>query len=152
MEKNSQEIIIQKIKEVLEKMTFAGAEVEFSENKEGAAIFNIKTEESSFLIGQHGVNLQALQHIVRIICKDKVEEKTNFILDVNSYRSEKNSSIEIMARTAAEEAIQERKEIVLRPMTPYERRIVHLELSKNSLIKTESIGEGEGRRIVIKPV
>jgi len=152
MEKNSQEMITKKIKEILEKMTFPKVEIEFYENEEEIGIFNIKTEESNFLIGQHGVNLQALQHITRVVSKDNLPEKTNFILDVNSYRKEKNNSIEIMARTAAQEAIQEKKDIVLRPMTPYERRVVHLELSKNEQVKTESIGEGEGRRIVIKPV
>jgi len=152
MEKESEKLIVQKIKEVLEKMTFNDIEVDVLTGKEDVIVFNIKTQESSFLIGQYGVNLQALQHILRVVCKNSLPEKTNFILDINSYRQEKNSSIEIMAREAAEEAIQEKKEIVLRPMTPYERRIVHLELSQNSLIKTESIGEGDGRRIVIKPI
>ncbi len=152
MEKESEKIIIEKIKEVLAKMTFSEVEVEVLEGKEAATVFNIKTDESSFLIGQYGVNLQALQHILRVVCKNNLPERTNFILDINSYRLEKNSSIEIMAREAAEEAIQEKKDIILRPMTPYERRIVHVELSKNTQIKTESIGEGEARRIVIKPV
>lgn len=151
MESSTEKIIIEKIKEILEKMTFSNIEVEVNQNAEEASVFNIKTEESNFLIGQYGVNLQALQHIVRMVCKSSVPERTNFVLDINSYRQEKNNSIEIMAREAAEEAIQEKKDVVLRPMTPYERRIVHLELSQNSQIKTESIGEGEERRIVIKP-
>jgi len=152
MEKDTEKIISEKIKEVLEKMTFQEVEIEVSQNAEEASVFNIKTEESSFLIGQYGVNLQALQHIVRMVCKNSVPERTNFVLDINSYRQEKNNSIETMAREAALEAIQEKKDVVLRPMTPYERRIVHLELSQNLQIKTESIGEGEGRRIVIKPL
>ena len=152
MEKATEIIISDKIKEVLEKMTFQNVQVEVSQNVEEASVFNIKTEESSFLIGQYGINLQALQHVVRMVCKNVVPEKTNFVLDVNSYRQEKNTSIEKMAREASEEAIKEQKDIVLRPMTPYERRIVHLELSQNSQIKTESIGEGESRRIVVKPI
>lgn len=59
---------------------------------------------------------------------------------------------EKLARSMAEEAILEGKEIVLRPMSPYERRIVHMELSKNSRVKTESIGEGENRKVIIRPV
>lgn len=152
MDINSEKIISEKIKETLEKMTFKNAEVEIIKEQENETVFNVKTEESSFLIGQYGVNLQALQHIIRMICKNNIPEKTNFILDINSYRKEKNNSIEKMAREAAQEAIFEKKDVVLRPMTPYERRIVHLELSKDSQIRTESIGEGEGRRIVIKPL
>ena len=98
MEKETEKIITEKIQEVLERMTFQNAEIEIKQNSEGADIFNIKSEESSFLIGQYGVNLQALQHIVRIVCKNHVPEKTNFILDINSYRQEKNDSIEKMAR------------------------------------------------------
>jgi spoIIIJ-associated protein len=92
-----------------------------------------------------------LQHIARLLAIKKTEERFNFIVDVNSYRQEKNGSIGKMAREMAEQALQERRAVVLRPMTPYERRIVHLELANNSDIKTESIGEGEERRVVIKP-
>jgi len=152
MESNEEKVISEKIKETLEKMTFPGAEVEVSKNKEDVLVFNIKTEESNFLIGQYGVNLQALQHVIRMVCKKSFPEKVSFVLDIDSYRQEKNASIEVMARSAADEAAQERKDVVLRPMTPYERRIVHMELSKCSDIKTESIGEGEDRRIVVKPV
>ncbi len=114
-------------------------------------ICNIKTQESNYLIGQHGINLQSLQHIARILIRKKIQDKINFIIDVNSYRTEKNESITKLAGTLAEEAIREKRVVVLRPMSPYERRIVHLELSKDERIKTESIGEGEDRRVVIKP-
>lgn len=151
MESNEEKIISEKIKETLEKMTFPGAGVEVSKNKEDVLVFNIKTEDSNFLIGQYGVNLQALQHIIRMVCKKSFPEKVNFVLDIDSYRQEKNASIEVMARSAADEAAQEKKDVVLRPMTPYERRIVHMELAKCDDVKTESIGEGEDRKIVVKP-
>ena len=57
-----------------------------------------------------------------------------------------------MAKNIANQAIMEKKSFILRPMSPYERRLVHLELSKNKEVSTESIGEGEDRRIVIKPL
>lgn len=152
MESNEEKVIKEKIKETLAKMTFENAEVEASKNKEDVLVFNIKTDNSSFLIGQYGVNLQALQHVVRMVCKKSFPEKVNFVLDIDSYRKDKNNSIEVMARSAADEAAQEKKDVTLRPMTPYERRIVHMELSKCTDIVTESIGEGEERRIVIKPV
>lgn len=142
------------IKEVMAKMGFL-VEVEtktIDEEGKETIVCNIKTEESNFLIGQYGVNLQSLQHIVRLIIRKKISDRTNFILDVNSYRQEKNESIVKLAKALAEEALTERRAVVLRPMSPYERRIVHMELAKNESIKTESIGEGEDRRVVIKPV
>ena len=155
MEKEKQ-VIRDVITELIEKMGFV-CEVEILEEKEKkeeaiTTIFNIKTEESSFLIGQHGINLQSLQHIARIVVRKKITTKGNFIVDVNSYQQEKNESLVKLARATAEQAVQEKRAIVLRPMSPYERRIIHVELSNNEQVKTESISEGEERKIVISPV
>jgi spoIIIJ-associated protein len=141
------------VEELITKMGFEGS-VEIKKKTEGdmeTFVCDIKTQESNFLIGQYGVNLQSLQHIARIMIRKKIQDKVNFIIDVNSYRTEKNDSVLKMANNLAQEAIREKRAVVLRPMAPYERRMVHLELSKNDKVKTESIGEGEDRRIVIKP-
>lgn len=121
------------------------------EREDDAVICNIKSEESSFLIGQYGVNLQSLQHIARLIVRKKAPEMISFVLDVNSYRQEKNQSVLRMAQEVAKQCLLEKRAVALRPMSAYERRIVHLELSKNEKIKTESVGEGEDRRVVVKP-
>ncbi len=115
-------------------------------------ICNIESKESNFLIGQYGTNLQALQHIARLLIRKKISERINFILDVNSYRQEKDSSLITLANHMAQQAINENKEVTLRPMSPYERRLVHLELANNKQIQTESMGEKENRRIVIRPI
>ncbi|PIR73290.1 MAG: hypothetical protein COU40_03490 [Candidatus Moranbacteria bacterium CG10_big_fil_rev_8_21_14_0_10_35_21] len=149
-EKNEQ-IAIEVIREFLAKMGFEG-EIEKKETTENESlIFNIQTRDSSFLIGQYGTNLQSLQHLARLLVRKKIEEKMNFIVDVNSYREEKNKSIVSLAHEAAEQAIREDKSIALRPMSSYERRIVHLEILENENVKTESVGEGEERRVIIKP-
>ena len=57
-----------------------------------------------------------------------------------------------MAKSLAEEALMERRAIVMRPMSPYERRIVHMELADRKDVITESVGEGEERRVIVKPV
>lgn len=149
----------EKIKEItqalVEKMGFVCSVEKIdsqSQEEEKSLIFNIKTKESNFLIGQYGVNLQALQHIGRIIAKRKIDQRVNFTLDVNAYRQEKNASIIKLANEMAQQSLREMRAVILRPMSPYERRIVHLELSKNNQIKTESIGEGEDRKVVIKPL
>lgn len=153
MNEKNQEIIRDAIKELVEKMGISLEVVSDEIVQEGQKItvFNITTADSNYLIGQYGVNLQALQHIARVIARKKIEGKANFILDVNSYRLEKNESIAVLAKNMAEQALAEKRAVVLRPMSPYERRLIHLELSKNEKIKTESIGEGEDRRVVIKP-
>ncbi len=130
-------------------------QVDITENEEGEnkkIICNLKSQESNFLIGQYGTNLQALQHIIRLLIRKKITERVNFILDVNSYRQEKDASLIASAINMAQQAIDEKREITLRPMSPYERRLIHLELATNKQIRTESQGEKENRRIVIRPI
>lgn len=154
-EKEQETSIIQEtIRELVDKLGFV-CEIEIGtepQTEEEARVFNIKTAESSFLIGQYGSNLQSLQHIARILVRQKLAGKTKFMLDVNSYQQEKNVSLGKFAQSMAEQALREKRAIALRPMSPYERRIVHMELSINPRIKTESIGEGTERKIVISPL
>lgn len=111
----------------------------------------IQLTESKYLIGKFGVNLAALQHLLRIIIRKKAGEQIDFNVDVNGYREEQRQSIINFARESAEKAIQEKKSVMLRPMNAFERRLVHVELSQTDGVKTESIGEGEERKVVIKP-
>lgn len=154
MEKNF--IIIQKIlEEFMQKMGFAvQVEVKKSPNSDSEALICniISSEDSNLIIGQHGNNLQSIQHISRLLVRKKISEKINFTVDVNSYREQKNQSIIEHAKLMAEQALNEKRAIVLRPMNAYERRLIHIELSKNKQITTESIGEEENRKVVIKPI
>lgn len=155
IEQEKTEKIKKLIEEVLRKMSFDNFEIKITnagESDEKGLYINIETSESNLLIGQHGVTLKALQHILRVIIRRRTEEKINFLVDVNNYLRQKTSTVIEMAHEAAKRAQVERKPIVLRPMSAYERRLVHLELSENENVKTESIGEGEDRKVVVRPV
>lgn len=159
MEKQEQQqdveqVIRVSIQELLDKMGFRGEieTIKGNELEENVLVFNIKTNEPTYLIGQYGSNLQSLQHIARILARKKVLEKTNFILDVNSYQQEKGGVVIKLAKEAAERCLLEKRAIVLRPMTAYERRLVHMELSKRDDVTTESVGDGEGRKVMVRPV
>ena len=105
------EMVKQVVLGLLEKMNIKG-EVEIqttSQNGRESLICNVKTEESSYLIGQYGINLQALQHLARVIVRKKTAEKSDFILDINSYRQEKNESIAFLAKNMAEKALSEKR-------------------------------------------
>lgn len=148
------EIIKKTIEELLSKMGFASTvEIDDSseENSDGIVCNILTKDDSNLLIGQYGVNLQAIQHIARLLVRKKIDEKIKFVIDVNSYRKQKNESIIELALEVAEQAISEKKAVLMKPMSNYERRIVHLELSKDERVTTESIGEGENRKIVVKP-
>jgi len=154
MEEKDLKIIKKSLEDLIKAMGFK-AEVELNaecKNEQGNLICDIKTDDhSDFLIGQHGANLQALQHIARLIVRKKTDNKIKFALDINSYRQQKNKLIIEQAVSAAQKAIKEKKAVIMRPMTPYERRLVHIELANNEQVATSSIGEGENRKVIIRP-
>ena len=145
------DIIKETIKELLEAMKFDGRVV--IDNAETDNILaNIQTEQAGFLIGQAGANLDALQHLTRILVNKKNEEPIPFVLDVNDYRKHRIELLKDLARNMAQQALAEKVSLTLQPMSAYERRIIHLALIDYSQISTESIGYEPERRIVIKPI
>lgn len=156
MNSYEKEELLKKItSEVLRRMTFSDFKisVEGRSDAEGESfVVNIETTESNLLIGQYGATLSALQHILRLLVRRETEDKFKFLADVNRYLQTKTDSLSGIARDAAKQAISERKPVVLRPMSAYERRLVHVELAGNENIKTESIGEGNDRKVVVKPI
>ncbi len=143
------------IKEALEKMGFCDFSVSVREENGPSGediVFNIGTKESDLLIGQHGVNLRSLQFVLRSMARRKVEERLRFSIDINDYNRQKANSIAELARSMARRAIADGRSVILRPMSAYERRLVHMELAAEEGVKTESVGEGEERKVVIKPV
>jgi spoIIIJ-associated protein len=118
---------------------------------QGDFICNIRIEEeSNLLIGQHGVNLQALQHIIRLLAKKEFEENIAFSLDVNSYWEQKSLALVKEARATAGQVIQNKISVTMRPMTSYERKIVHADLALNPQVSTESIGTNENRKVIVR--
>lgn len=108
-------------------------------------------EETRFLIGRNGQNLQALEHIVRVICAREEFGHYAITLDVNDYRKTRAAHATETARLAVSRVRDTQKPEALAPMSSYERRIVHMELAACSDVATESIGEEPQRRVVIKP-
>ena len=154
MEEKDLKIIKKSIEDLVKKMGFKGkAELKKeSQNEQENLICNVKIgDDSNFLIGQYGANLQALQHIVRLIVRKKTDSLIKFTLDVNSYRQQRNELIAEQARSIAQQVIKEKKAVIMRPMSSYERRIVHMELANEDKIATDSVGEGEGRKVIVKP-
>ena len=156
MDSQEKEALLKKITtEVLQKMTFENFEISVACKSDADGenfVVNIETAESNLLIGQYGVTLAALQHILRLLARRQTEERFRFLADVNHYLQAKTDSLAELAIESAKQVIRDKKPVVLRPMGAYERRLVHLELAGNENVKTESIGEGEERKVVIRPV
>ncbi|MGB9726549.1 MAG: protein jag [Minisyncoccia bacterium] len=114
---------------------------------------NIRTEDSGILIGKGGENLKAFEFVLNTVSKKLIKSfDWHIVLDVNSYRTVYEEKLREFARQAAHKVSLSKRPLELPPMPAKDRRIIHLEIALRSDVKTESIGEGEERHIIIKPV
>ncbi|MBI3627402.1 MAG: hypothetical protein HY220_01445 [Candidatus Sungbacteria bacterium] len=113
--------------------------------------FNIEVPDARFLIGEHGANLASLEYLVKKIVQKKFPDGPNFSLDVNDYKLRHAEMLRDEVKMIAKKVRMYRKEIILKPMSSYERRIIHMSLAEYPDIITESVGENPDRRVVIKP-
>jgi len=152
----NEDIIKEVAEEVLGKMGFEATltvttSVTEDDGKE-STVLEIESPDSKFIIGKQGATLISLQHILKMLVQSKSDNYINFSVDVNGYRQQQDNYIREVAHDLASEAILNGRAVTMEPMNGYERRLVHLELEKNNKVKTESIGEGENRKVIISPV
>lgn len=112
----------------------------------------IKSKEPRILIGEKGQTLQEIQYLIRLIVRKKFNQKIFIDIDVNDYKKKKAEYLKEVAVSLADEVALFRKEKKLPLMPSYERRIIHMELSKRKDIVSESLGEGFQKEIIIKPL
>lgn len=113
---------------------------------------NVVTDDASLLIGSRAQNLLALEYLMkRFIERTAAEERPMFFLDVNGYRLHQLEELKAEAKNVAKKVRLYRAAITLKPMPAFERRIVHVALAEYPDITTQSVGEGESRRVTIKP-
>ena len=103
------------------------------------------------LIGRRGDNLAQIQYLVNLLVNRRLDTWTRVIVDVEGYRSRREESLIGLAERVARQVARSRRPIVLEPMPPNERRIIHLTLQGNPEVSTESHGEGGLRRITVQP-
>ncbi|HXK36256.1 MAG TPA: R3H domain-containing nucleic acid-binding protein [Candidatus Paceibacterota bacterium] len=119
----------------------------------GRLTVSLTAPEGNVLIGKGGQNLKALEHVVRMMmARQHPEQARGLIVDINDYRQEMATELATSTRVIAERVRQTRQPEALRPMTAYERRIVHTELASFSDLTSESVGQDPHRRVVIRPL
>ena len=106
-------------------------------------------ENLGLLIGRRGETLAALQLLVSLIVGHRTKHRMRIIIDAENYRQRREENLRSLALRVAQQVRNYRRSIALEAMPPHERRIVHIALSESKDISTESIGEGEARRVVI---
>ena len=106
-------------------------------------------ENLGLLIGRRGETLAALQLLVNLIVSHRTKHRMRIIVDAENYRERREENLRSLALRVAQQVRNYRRSIALEAMPPHERRIVHIALSDSKDISTESIGEGDERRVVI---
>ncbi len=110
---------------------------------------DIHGDDLSVLIGRRAETLNALQYLLALIISKQATHWVQVVVDVEGYRSRRERQLRQLARRMADQVIRSGKRQVLEPMSPAERRIVHLELRDHAEVKTESVGEEPNRKISI---
>ena len=110
---------------------------------------NIDGDDLGVLIGRRGQTLASLQYVVRLIVAEKLKMWVPINVDVAGYKKRRYESLQSLALRLAEQVQRNRRLIMLEPMPADERRIIHLALADNPDITTQSMGEGEMRKVAI---
>ena len=129
------------------------AEAELYACEDGTRRITIVGEEASALIGHHGDTLDALQYLANLASARKningERDKSRVTLDIEGYRAKREETLRALARRMAAKALRNRRSVMLEPMTPYERRIIHSEIQNIEGVSTNSVGSDSNRKIVI---
>ncbi len=112
---------------------------------------DVKIEEPQIIIGQQGQTLFEIQRILRAVLTKKLKNNLYVNLDINDYKKNKIEYLKYLAKDSADYVSSTGQEKSLLPMSSYERRIIHAELSQRTDVVTESSGDNVERHIVIKP-
>ena len=112
---------------------------------------DLQGDDMGILIGKRGQTLDSLQYLTSLVVNKKTDEYVRVKLDIENYRERREETLENLARSIAAKVKKSHKPIVLEPMNPYERRIIHSCLQNDRFVFTSSEGEEPYRHVVVSP-
>lgn len=119
------------------------------DEESGGPLIDIDGTDSGLLIGRRGETLRAFQLLVNLIVNNKRDTGVRVSLDVEQYRARRDIALKELARKVAQRVATYGRSVTLEPMTPAERRVVHVALADDRRVSTESTGYGSNRRVTI---
>ena len=129
------------------------AKVCLAKHEGDEALITVDGEGAGILIGHHGDTLDSLQYLANLSANRKIEgEKREYVkvtVDIEGYRAKREETLRTLARRMAEKVLRNKRSVMLEPMNPYERRIIHSEIQNIEGVATNSIGSENNRKIVI---
>jgi len=148
---NIADTAIAALQDILRYFNVGEVTIDEYEGDEGELILDISGDDIAVLIGRHGKTLDALQFIVSMITVRTIGFRYPVVVDVEGYKNRQRQKLESIAHSSANRAASQHRKVGLRPMTPYERRIIHIALRDDDRVETVSEGEGSARHVVVVP-
>lgn len=147
------ETALQFIRQVAENMGLENLTYSAEEGMNDDIVLKVCGDNAGLLIGHHGETLDALQYLCNLAANHRTagekREYTRITLDVEDYREKREAALRALARRKAEKVLREKRSVMLEPMNPYERRIIHSAVQEIKGVTTNSIGVENNRRVVI---
>ena len=121
-------------------------------SKEGTLYLEIRGDQEGILIGKHGRTLESLQVLINRMVNKRLKSAVRVVLDIDDYRKRRADTMAQMALRIGEKAKRAGYSLTVGPFNAHDRRIIHLTLKEDPSLKTESLGEGELKKIKIIPL
>lgn len=137
------------VKEFAAQLSTDTLEIDIVEEKDLCKV-SLQTKDEHIFIGKDNERFEAFSHLLKKILSKALGDDVRIIIDVNNLRGKNDAALKTKASIIAERARAFKKDIELDPMTSYERRVIHAFLEGAPSVKTESIGDGASRRLVIR--
>lgn len=122
----------------------------FVNKKDGCVVLKLHGDDMGILIGKHGQTLDSLQYLTNLVANKNTENRVHIVIDVENYRERRAETLTRLAKRLADKVKKNGERIVLEPMNPHERKIIHTALQNDNKITTLSEGSEPYRKVVIE--
>ncbi|MHB8171700.1 MAG: RNA-binding cell elongation regulator Jag/EloR [Thermincolia bacterium] len=122
-----------------------------SQKRSDHLLVNLLGPDLGILIGRRGDTLDALQYLTNLIVNKNQSERIRVVVDVEGYRSRREETLQKLAMRLADKARRQGQSVILEPMNPHERRVIHTALQNHHFVYTSSQGDDPFRKVVIMP-
>ncbi|MFW6042609.1 MAG: RNA-binding cell elongation regulator Jag/EloR [Chloroflexota bacterium] len=154
-ERDVEDVAREIVRTLLDKMGFEEARISVTksepDDKTGRVmtVINVEGDNVGSLIGTHGETLNDFQYMARLMAGHALQRRADFLIDIDGYRQQRKEALTSLAHRMASKAVERGKPVTLEPMSAYDRRIVHVALRDHKEVYTNSVGEGDNRRVRI---
>lgn len=151
LEETPDELALNFVKTVLADLEFENVNISMEETSDKEVTISVTGDDMGLIIGHHGEILESLQYLTNLAANKGIEGYRRYIVDVENYRAKREEALRKLAQKTAARAKRQGRNIVLEPMSAYERRAIHSEVQNIEGVTTFSVGSGDQRKVVVSP-